>query len=153
MDACQASRGRYSQPESPRKRNGKRRTSTRRPSGPTLCRQPLETALDPGSREAAFVFISSRGSASDAMRQRRISSKLASLPEFMNFKLFGKTILVVHIKFGLFLGHPLSQGAVFVCVFPRHEKEAEEMADRFGFSGIPPKADRMGTLRWFCCAP
>ena len=28
----------------------------------------------------------------------------------MNFKLFGKTILVVNIKFILFLGHPLSQG-------------------------------------------
>ena len=28
---------------------------------------------------------------------------------FMNFKLFGKTILVVNIKFGLFLGHPLSK--------------------------------------------
>ena len=27
---------------------------------------------------------------------------LVSLPEFMNFKLFGKTILVVNIKFGLF---------------------------------------------------
>ena len=34
---------------------------------------------------------------------------LSSLPEFMNFKLFGKTILVVNIKFGLFFGHPLSQ--------------------------------------------
>ena len=34
---------------------------------------------------------------------------VSSLPEFMNFKLFGKTILVVNIKFGLFLGHPLSQ--------------------------------------------
>ena len=32
-----------------------------------------------------------------------------SLPEFMNFKLFGKTILVVNIKFGLFWGHPLGQ--------------------------------------------
>ena len=32
-----------------------------------------------------------------------------SLPEFMNFKLFGKTILVVNIKFELFLGHPLSK--------------------------------------------
>ena len=32
-----------------------------------------------------------------------------SLPEFMNFKLVGKTILVVNIKFGPFLGHPLSQ--------------------------------------------
>ena len=32
-----------------------------------------------------------------------------SLPEFMNFKLFGKTILVVNIKFGLSLGHPLRQ--------------------------------------------
>ena len=27
----------------------------------------------------------------------------------MNFKLFGKTILVVNIKFGLVFGHPLSQ--------------------------------------------
>ena len=34
---------------------------------------------------------------------------LNSLPEFMNFKLFGKTILVVNIKFELFLGHPLSK--------------------------------------------
>ena len=32
-----------------------------------------------------------------------------ALPEFMNFKLFGKTILVVDAKFGLFLGQPLSQ--------------------------------------------
>ena len=30
-----------------------------------------------------------------------------SLPELMNFKLFGKTILVVNFKFGLVLGHPL----------------------------------------------
>ena len=35
-----------------------------------------------------------------------------SLAEFMNFKLLVKTILVVNIKFGLFLGHPLSQRAV-----------------------------------------
>ena len=32
-----------------------------------------------------------------------------SLPQFMNFKLFGKTISVVDIKFGLFWGHPLSK--------------------------------------------
>ena len=32
-----------------------------------------------------------------------------SLPEFMNFKLFGKTILVGNLKFELLLGHPLSQ--------------------------------------------
>ena len=32
-----------------------------------------------------------------------------SLPEFMSFKLFGKTILVVNIKFGFFVGHPLSK--------------------------------------------
>ena len=32
-----------------------------------------------------------------------------SLPEFMNFKLFGRTILVGNIKFGLFLGHPLGK--------------------------------------------
>ena len=32
-----------------------------------------------------------------------------SLPEFMNLKPFGKMILAVHVKFGLFLGHPLSQ--------------------------------------------
>ena len=32
-----------------------------------------------------------------------------SLPEFMNFKLFGKTILVVNITCKLFLNHPLSQ--------------------------------------------
>ena len=34
---------------------------------------------------------------------------VSSLPEFMNFKLFGKTILVGNIQFELFLGHPLSQ--------------------------------------------
>ena len=32
-----------------------------------------------------------------------------SVPEFTNFKLFGKTILVVNLKFRLFLGHPLRQ--------------------------------------------
>ena len=32
-----------------------------------------------------------------------------SLPEFMNFKLFDKTILVGNIQFGFFLGHSLSQ--------------------------------------------
>ena len=32
-----------------------------------------------------------------------------SLPEFLNFELFGRTILVANIKFVLFLGHPLSQ--------------------------------------------
>ena len=32
-----------------------------------------------------------------------------ALFEFMNFKLFGKTILVANTKFGLFLGHPLRQ--------------------------------------------
>ena len=36
------------------------------------------------------------------------TSKLYSLPELLNFKnLFGKTILVVKKRFGLFLGHPL----------------------------------------------
>ena len=35
-----------------------------------------------------------------------------SLPQFMNFKLFGKTILVVNIKFGLVLGHRLSKRGV-----------------------------------------
>ena len=35
--------------------------------------------------------------------------EIFSLPEFMNFKLFVKSILVVNIKFGLFMGHPLSQ--------------------------------------------
>ena len=30
----------------------------------------------------------------------------------MNFKLFGKTILEGNIKFGLFVGHPLSQQAM-----------------------------------------
>ena len=39
----------------------------------------------------------------------RISLHSSSLPEFMNFKLFGRTILVVQKKFGLFWGHPLSQ--------------------------------------------
>ena len=34
---------------------------------------------------------------------------ISSLPEFMNFKFFGKTILVVNIKFRLFLGHPLGK--------------------------------------------
>ena len=34
---------------------------------------------------------------------------VVSLPEFMNINLFGKTILVVNKKFGLFVGHPLSQ--------------------------------------------
>ena len=34
---------------------------------------------------------------------------LVSLPEFMNFKLFGKTILVENKKFGLFFCHPLSK--------------------------------------------
>ena len=32
-----------------------------------------------------------------------------SLPNFINLMLFGKTILVVNIKFELFLGHPLSE--------------------------------------------
>ena len=32
-----------------------------------------------------------------------------SLPEFMNFTLFGNIILVANIKFGLVLGHPLSK--------------------------------------------
>ena len=30
-------------------------------------------------------------------------------PEFMNFKLFGQTILVVNLKFEFFFGHPLSK--------------------------------------------
>ena len=38
-----------------------------------------------------------------------VVTHLHSLPEFMNFKLFGKTILVVNIQFELFLGHPLSK--------------------------------------------
>ena len=33
----------------------------------------------------------------------------SSLAEFMNLKLFGRTILVETIKLGYFLGHPLSQ--------------------------------------------
>ena len=34
---------------------------------------------------------------------------LVSFSEFMNLKLVGKTTLEVNIKFGLFLGHPLSK--------------------------------------------
>ena len=33
-----------------------------------------------------------------------------SFTEFMKFKLFGKTMFVANIKFGLFLGHPLNKG-------------------------------------------
>ena len=43
----------------------------------------------------------------DESKKGNNSSGIAHFPEFMNFKLFGKTILVVNI--GLFLGHPLSQ--------------------------------------------
>ena len=32
-----------------------------------------------------------------------------SVPEFMNFKLFGKTVLVENKRFGFFLGHLRSQ--------------------------------------------
>ena len=35
--------------------------------------------------------------------------RYGSLPEFMNFKPFGKTISVVNIKFELLLSHPVSQ--------------------------------------------
>ena len=43
---------------------------------------------------------------------------ICSLPEFMNFKLFGKTILVVDIKFGLFWAiHSASE-----YVFPQPQK-------------------------------
>ena len=38
-----------------------------------------------------------------------VCSHITSLPEFMNFKLFGKTILVAITKFELLLGHPPSQ--------------------------------------------
>ena len=43
---------------------------------------------------------------------------LGSLPEFMNFNLFGKTLLVVNIEFGLFLGQPLSKGEGVLLRFP-----------------------------------
>ena len=36
-----------------------------------------------------------------------IGNSKISLPEFLDFKLFGKTSLVVHKKFGLFLADPL----------------------------------------------
>ena len=63
------------------------------------------------------------------------SGLIGSLPEFMNFKLFGKTILEVIIKFGLLLGHPLSQR---VGVFPRKAKELHH--------GAPPKLTNHGCI-------
>ena len=41
--------------------------------------------------------------------QSRSPDRRYSLPQFMSFKPFGKTVLVVNMKFGLFLGHPLSK--------------------------------------------
>ena len=64
---------------------------------------PRMTALD--ARTPATLARKNRAAA-----MRLLSTAVCvSLPQFMNFKLFGKTILVVNIKFGLFLGHPLSK--------------------------------------------
>ena len=38
-----------------------------------------------------------------------VATNTFSLPEFMNFKLFGKTVLVVNVKFGLFVGPSTQQ--------------------------------------------
>ena len=45
----------------------------------------------------------------NCLQSRYGNTTVDSLPEFMNFKLFGKTILVAILKFEPFLGHPLSQ--------------------------------------------
>ena len=45
----------------------------------------------------------------DASPNLGTGGALFSLPEFMNFKLFGKTSLVVKIQLGLFLGHPATE--------------------------------------------
>ena len=58
-----------------------------------LCKAACKSADEPGTQKPLKVIHLLLGH---------------SLPEFMNFKLFGKTILVVIIKFQLFLGHPAS---------------------------------------------
>ena len=61
-----------------------------------------------------------------------------SLPELVDFKLFGKTILVVNIKFELFLGHPLSQ-----CVFGMNWTKRKAAVSIKGTSARLPR-------RWDC---
>ena len=50
-----------------------------------------------------------QASEGSAQVQLKGSGKKDSLPEFMNFKLFGKTIFVVNINIMFFWGHPLSK--------------------------------------------
>ena len=73
---------------------------------------------------------------------------LYSLPEFMNFKLFGNTVLVVKIKFGLFLGHLLSQSTCWLFwskvrwAFDSWEKPGGFIIWQ-GYPSISPKRTRM----------
>ena len=56
-----------------------------------------------------------------------------SLPEFMNFQLFGKTIFVVNKKFGLFLAIHSANERIMV-------------SRRAGFLGVPRRSFRSEPL-------
>ena len=63
----------------------------------------------PGSVHFSFPYGTSKLEGAQGLENRHIQHTHFLSYEFMNFKLFGKTISVVNIKFGLFVGHPLSQ--------------------------------------------
>ena len=52
-------------------------------------------------------LINVQGNLPMARRNENETHDYNSLPEFLDFKLFGKTILVVNRKFELFLAHQL----------------------------------------------
>ena len=66
---------------------------------------------------------------------------LTSLPESMGFILFGKTILVVHKKFGLFLGHPLGKRVYFA---RKRESEKQTRSKAWKVEAEPTESQRNG---------
>ena len=78
------------------------------------------SAWEDRRRRALAVIQRSGLPARDRERERQ-----SSLPEFINFRLFGKTILVVNLKFGLFVG-PSTQ--------PVRERERERERKRECFA-------------------
>ena len=71
--------------------------------------------------------------------------QLFSLPEFLDFKLFGKTILVVRMQSSGFFGgstQKVSAGLLrFVLLLPR---KAEKVKGGDCLSMVPPKIARLG---------
>ena len=80
-----------------------------------------------------------------------VTMLVTSLPEFMNGKLFGKTVLVVKIRFGLFVGPSTQPGrcwfSAWACGFVYPSSNATDVLFLEGF--FITQVDHLAANWWF----